>query len=127
MSEPVSFDRDAWLYPYYAALKRDQGFARLAPVHHAKALADAVQADYPAKAAEIRDWKHATSLAQTLRKEIGCRHHGALATDRCLARARGGVSSTAATTPWGLTRRTALAPSTGSPSVTVSLAYSDAI
>jgi hypothetical protein len=54
MSEPLSFDRDAWLYPYYAALKRDQGFARLAPVLQAKALADAVQAHYPAKAAQVR-------------------------------------------------------------------------
>jgi hypothetical protein len=62
-SEAVSFDRDAWLYPFYAALKRDQGFARLAPVLQAKALADAVKADYPAKAVEIRDWNHATAVA----------------------------------------------------------------
>jgi hypothetical protein len=63
MSEPLSFDRDAWLDPYYAALKRDHGFDRLAPVLQAKALADAVQADYPAKAAEIRGWNHATAIA----------------------------------------------------------------
>jgi hypothetical protein len=63
MSEPLSFDRDAWLYPYYAAQKRDQGRDRLAPVLQAKALADAVQADYPAKAAAIRDWNHATAVA----------------------------------------------------------------
>jgi hypothetical protein len=62
-SEPLLFDRDAWLYPYYAALKRDQGFDRLAPVLQAKALADAVQADYPAKAQEIREWNHATAIA----------------------------------------------------------------
>jgi hypothetical protein len=63
MSEPLSFDRDAWLYPYYAALKRDQGFDRLAPVFQANALADAIQADYPTQAAEIRDWTHATAVA----------------------------------------------------------------
>jgi hypothetical protein len=28
-----------------------------------KALADAVETDYPAKAAVIRDWKHATPVA----------------------------------------------------------------
>jgi hypothetical protein len=28
-----------------------------------KALADALQADYPAKAAELRDWNHATAVA----------------------------------------------------------------
>jgi hypothetical protein len=60
MSEPLSFDRDAWLYPYYVALKR---FDRLARVLQAKALADAVQADHPAKATEIRDWNHATAIA----------------------------------------------------------------
>jgi hypothetical protein len=32
-------------------------------VLQASALADAVQADYPAKAAEIRDWNHATAVA----------------------------------------------------------------
>jgi hypothetical protein len=63
VSEPLSSDAHAWLYPYYAALKRDQGFDRLAPVHQAKALADAVQADYAAKAAEIRDWNYATAVA----------------------------------------------------------------
>jgi hypothetical protein len=47
----------------YASLKRDQGFARLAPVLQANALADAVKADYPAAAAEIRDWNHTTAVA----------------------------------------------------------------
>jgi hypothetical protein len=63
VSEPLSSDAHAWLYPFYAALKRDQGFDRLAPVLQAKALADAVQADYPAKAQEIRDWDYGTAIA----------------------------------------------------------------
>jgi hypothetical protein len=60
MRETLSFERAAWLYPYYAALRRDQGFDQLAAVLQVKALADAVQADYSPNAAEIRGWNDAT-------------------------------------------------------------------
>jgi hypothetical protein len=50
----------AWLYPYYADLRRDPAFARLASEHQAAALADAVAPDYQTRAAEIREWTGAT-------------------------------------------------------------------
>jgi hypothetical protein len=49
--------------PFLRRAEARQGFNRLAPVLQAQALADAVQADYPAEAAEIRDWNHATAIA----------------------------------------------------------------
>lgn len=50
----------AWLAPYYAALRRSPAFATLAPDLQARALADAVAHDYPARAHEIREWNAAT-------------------------------------------------------------------
>lgn len=66
MTDALSPDPNAWLYPYFSALRRTHGFARLAPVLQARALADAVQEDYPAKAVEIREWNRATLEAMLL-------------------------------------------------------------
>jgi hypothetical protein len=68
-----SSDAHAWLYPYYSALKRDQGFDLLAPGLQVQALADAVRADYPAKAQEIRDWDYGTVIVMLLRLDIATR------------------------------------------------------
>jgi hypothetical protein len=66
MTEPLSCEPEAWLYPYYAALKRSRVFDQLAPALQAKALADAVEPDYPAKAVEIREWNTATAAAMLI-------------------------------------------------------------
>ena len=63
MNDRLSSDPNAWLFPFYADLKRTRGFARLAPALRIQALADTVQAEYPARAAEIRKWNRATQDA----------------------------------------------------------------
>jgi hypothetical protein len=59
----ISSDPSAWLRPYFATLKRQPFFANLAPELQAAALADAIEPDYPTKAAEIRQWNAATRRA----------------------------------------------------------------
>src|SRR5215207_1979873 len=53
----------AWLVPFWAQLKRQTFFARLAPELQSEALAAALDADYPAKAQEVREWNFATCRA----------------------------------------------------------------
>src|SRR4051812_11788931 len=59
----VSNNPHAWLLPYWSELKRQSFFARLAPELQAGALAEALEADYPAKAREIREWNMTTRRA----------------------------------------------------------------
>ena len=59
----VSNNPHAWLLPYWSDVNRQSFFARLAPELQAGALAAALEADYPAKAQEIREWNMATRRA----------------------------------------------------------------
>jgi hypothetical protein len=59
----VSSDPNAWLRPYWADLHQQPFFAQLAPELQAKALAEAVEHDHPATAAEIRAWNLVTRRA----------------------------------------------------------------
>lgn len=64
MDEPfISSDPNAWLRPFWADLQRQPFFGHLAPELQAGALASALEADYPAKAQEIREWNLATRRA----------------------------------------------------------------
>ncbi|MGC4083665.1 MAG: hypothetical protein QM736_16545 [Vicinamibacterales bacterium] len=59
----ISNSPHLWLVPFWAALKRQPFFNHLAPELRAGALAAALEADYPAKAQEIREWNFATRRA----------------------------------------------------------------
>jgi hypothetical protein len=67
----VSTSPHAWLLPFWADLKRQPFFARLAPELQSEAIAAALDADYPAKAAEIRDWNFATRRAMLAVLDMG--------------------------------------------------------
>ena len=60
----------AWLLPYYSALRRSGRFLELTPHLRAQALADVVQKDYPAQAAEIRAWDPTTAETRMLWLDI---------------------------------------------------------
>ena len=59
----ISNSPHRWLLPFWAELKRRAFFDHLAPELQAEALAAALEADYPAKAQEIRGWNFATRRA----------------------------------------------------------------
>ena len=59
----VSSDPGAWIRPYYAAIAQRPGFFQLAPAHQFAALLDAIAADYPTRAAELRDSTTTTQSA----------------------------------------------------------------
>lgn len=64
MAEPfISSDPNAWLRPFWAELRKQPFFDKLAPELQAGALAAALEDDYPAKAQEIREWNFATRRA----------------------------------------------------------------
>jgi hypothetical protein len=65
MSGPrISSDPHAWLRPYWADLHQQSTFfAKLAPELQAEALAEAIEAEHPTMAAEIRSWNSATRRA----------------------------------------------------------------
>src|SRR4051794_22378479 len=65
MADPfISSDPNAWLRPYWQRLHQQQSFfANLAPELQANALADALAADHPNTAAEIREWNATTRRA----------------------------------------------------------------
>jgi hypothetical protein len=67
----VSTSPHAWLRPFWAELKRQTIFNRLAPELQAAQLAAALDADYPAKAAEIRDRNFATRRAMLVVLDMG--------------------------------------------------------
>lgn len=56
----LSTSPHAWLSVYYATLRADPAFLRLAPSLQAAALADRVAAESPSRATEIRQWNTAT-------------------------------------------------------------------
>jgi hypothetical protein len=53
----VSSDPYAWLRPLYARLRGDHTFGLLSPAHQFEALAKAIEEEFPAKAATMREWK----------------------------------------------------------------------
>jgi hypothetical protein len=59
----VFSDPNAWMRPYWAGLHQQPFFAQLAPELQAKALAEAVEEDHPATAAQIRGCSPATRKA----------------------------------------------------------------
>lgn len=59
----VSASHYAWLAAYYSALRNTGVLEVLAPPGRAEALAAAIEADYPTKAQEIRQWNRATREA----------------------------------------------------------------
>jgi hypothetical protein len=69
----VSSNPHAWLSPFWAALKHQPFFDRLALELQAEQLAAALEADYPTEAHEIRDWNATTRRAMLAVLEEGVR------------------------------------------------------
>ncbi len=69
----VSSNPHAWLRPFWAALKLQPFFDRLAPELQTEQLATALQTDHPAKAQEIREWNAATRRAMLAVLDEGVR------------------------------------------------------
>jgi hypothetical protein len=59
----VTSDPNAWLYPLYARLRADAGFALLAPAHQFVALCEAATELSPSKATQMREWNSVTQTA----------------------------------------------------------------
>jgi hypothetical protein len=77
----VSSDPGAWMRPYYAEIAQRPGFSQLAPAHRFTALLEAIGADHPARAAELRDanattqaavlgWLHDVTTQKPVTKEV---------------------------------------------------------
>lgn len=79
MAEPfLSSDPNAWMRPYWADLHRQSPFfPNLAPELQTIALAEAVEADHPTKASEIREWNPATRRAMLAGLDQGLRERHA--------------------------------------------------
>jgi hypothetical protein len=72
MAEPfVSSDPTAWLRSYWKRLHDENSFfPNLAPELQAKALADLVAEDHPAKAQQIRQWNAVTRRAMLVGLDV---------------------------------------------------------
>jgi hypothetical protein len=73
----VTSDPHAWLRPFYTLLQRHPAFRHFAPAHQFDQLVQAISAEYPAQAAEMRQWTAAGQhmlllhLASMLEQQAG--------------------------------------------------------
>jgi hypothetical protein len=51
----LTSDPHAWLRPYFAALKADPAFTKLAPALRFEALCQVVEVDHPDRARQMRE------------------------------------------------------------------------
>lgn len=59
----LSSDPNAWLRPYFAALRKDPSFSHRSPSHQFDALVTAIASEHPRRAAAMREWTTATQDA----------------------------------------------------------------
>jgi hypothetical protein len=73
----VSNDPHVWLQPYFARLREDPSFARLALSFQFEELCTAVEPEHPMRAAQMRDWSTAAqhALLKWLADALSQQHH----------------------------------------------------